>query len=179
METPIGELEHEHVIIKEGLNALELLNKTGVKKIQLSDVKGLLDFFKEFADECHHAKEEKLLFPIAEKRGIKKEKGPIAIMLAEHEAGRRLRKAMLETTVNWAKEAGKFKEIANNFLILLRAHIEKEDDQFFPMIDSVLTDQDRKELLEGFEKVEEKTGEGVHKKYHKLIKSLTEKYKLS
>ena len=68
---------------------------------------------------------------------------------------------------------------ANNFLILLRTHIEKEDDKFFPMIDSVLTDQDRKELLEGFEKVEEKTGAGVHKKYHKLIKSLTEKYKLS
>ncbi|MDP2906566.1 MAG: hemerythrin domain-containing protein, partial [Nanoarchaeota archaeon] len=63
METPIGVLKEEHEIIKEGLDVLELLSKTDAKKIQVSDVEGILGFFKEFADDCHHAKEEKMLFP--------------------------------------------------------------------------------------------------------------------
>lgn len=175
METPIGVLKDEHEIIKGGLDVLELLSKAD-KEFQVSDVKGVLGFFKEFADDCHHAKEERLLFPIAEKRGIRKEKGPIGIMLAEHEASRRIRKIMLETTTHFDKDLNKFKENANNFLILLRNHIDKEDNKFFPMIDSVLNEKDREELLEGFEQVEKETGEGVHEKYHKLIESLTEKY---
>jgi hemerythrin-like domain-containing protein len=36
-----------------------------------------LVFLKEFADRCHHGKEEDFLFPALEKAGIKKEGGPI------------------------------------------------------------------------------------------------------
>jgi hemerythrin-like domain-containing protein len=40
-----------------------------------------LEFFRGFADKCHHCKEEDRLFPCMEARGIPREGGPIGVML--------------------------------------------------------------------------------------------------
>jgi len=48
----------------------------------------ILDFLKVFVDKCHHGKEEELLFPALVKAGIPHD-GPIAVMLFEHEMGRK------------------------------------------------------------------------------------------
>jgi hemerythrin-like domain-containing protein len=44
-----------------------------------------VNFLRHFADECHHFKEEKLLFPLMEEDGIPREGEPIGMMLVEHE----------------------------------------------------------------------------------------------
>ena len=56
---------------------------------------GILEFLRVFVDKCHHGKEEDLLFPALIAGGVPKE-GPIAVMLHEHEMGRRYVKAMSE-----------------------------------------------------------------------------------
>ena len=45
-------------------------------------------YFKEYVDGCHNKKEENHLFPLIERRGIPREGGPLAVMLAEHEQSR-------------------------------------------------------------------------------------------
>jgi hemerythrin-like domain-containing protein len=40
------------------------------------------------AERCHHAKEEKNLFPRMEGRGVARQQGALAVMLVEHERGR-------------------------------------------------------------------------------------------
>src|SRR4030065_429878 len=52
------------------------------------------DFIKGFADGCHHKKEEGVLFPAMQAAGVPSEGGPISVMLAEHEQGRRLTAGM-------------------------------------------------------------------------------------
>src|SRR5512135_730494 len=52
------------------------------------------DFIKGFADGCHHKKEEGVLFPAMIEAGLPREAGPVAVMLAEHEEGRRLTRGM-------------------------------------------------------------------------------------
>jgi hemerythrin-like domain-containing protein len=47
-----------------------------------------VDFVRNFADRCHHAKEEENLFPRMEARGVPRDGGPIGVMLFEHEEGR-------------------------------------------------------------------------------------------
>ena len=47
-----------------------------------------VEFFKGFADHCHHCKEENRLFPALEEAGMPREQGPIAVMLHEHQQGR-------------------------------------------------------------------------------------------
>ncbi len=49
-----------------------------------------------FADQCHHGKEEDLLFPAMEAAGIPRESGPIGVMLEEHNIGRQYVRGMAE-----------------------------------------------------------------------------------
>ncbi|MEM2083751.1 MAG: hemerythrin domain-containing protein [Nitrososphaerota archaeon] len=176
MKNALEVLKEEHELIKKGLDILEVFIKLSPDKILNSDVEELLDFFEQFADNCHHSKEEDLLFPLAEKRGIPKEGGPIGVMLFEHEEGRKLRKSILEALKRLNENFEIFKENTRSFVDLLRAHIDKEDNILYPMIDSVLENKDNEALLKEFEKIEEKLGRGIHEKYFKFIKTLAKKY---
>ena len=88
--TPSGRLKDEHEGI---LLMLQILDKISGKmkkqeKMDLTHLEEIVDFFRTFADKCHHGKEEDLLFPEMEKAGISRERGPIGVMLAEHVQGR-------------------------------------------------------------------------------------------
>lgn len=176
MGKPTELLKEEHEIIKGGLDVLESFSKLELNRISTSDIKEILEFLSEFADKCHHAKEEDSLYPLGEKRGIPKDGGPIGVMLAEHDEGRKLRKSMLEASKDLDKDFERFRESARSLVALLRQHIDKEDNILYPMIDSVLNNKDKEEVLEEFERIEEGIGKGVHEKYHESIKRLTEKY---
>ena len=55
-------------------------------------------FFQQFADKCHHAKEEDVFFPVLKQRGIPEQGGPIGVMLHEHVLGRDCVGRMLEAS---------------------------------------------------------------------------------
>lgn len=167
-------LDHEHRLIEKMLEILQkeaekLKNKQGNPET----VTRALDFFTEFADGCHHQKEEKVLFPLLQERGIPKEGGPIGVMLAEHEEGRKLVVRMKEAAEkrDWPKLA----EAAASYSELLKGHIWKEDDILYPAGKKVLTGEDAGELAGRFEEVEEETGPGIHEKYTRLVHELERK----
>jgi hemerythrin-like domain-containing protein len=177
--TPTETLMHEHQIILMVLDGAEReaqkIEDTG--SVRAETVGGMLDFFRNFADRCHHSKEEKLLFVKMEERGMPVEGGPIAVMLYEHDEGRRLTKAIAEVlplATNGDRRASA--AVAQNLLAyvrLLRAHIHKEDNVLYPMADRLLTAEDQRELMEAFNRMEaEEIGEGVHEKYHQLAHKL-------
>lgn len=128
----------------------------------------ILDFIKTFADTCHHGKEEGVLFPLIEKRGIPKDGGPIGMMLVEHDMGRGFVKEAAG-----ALQKGNTKKAVESLLQyadLLYSHIDKEDSILYPMGNSVLTAQDQEYLKNEFERVEkEKIGPGRHEAYHQMI----------
>jgi len=67
------------------------------REVEINDLKEMVNFFKLFADKCHHGKEEGMLFPEMEKVGITKENGPIGQMLLEHVEGRKYISQMSES----------------------------------------------------------------------------------
>jgi len=141
----------------------------------------IVEFFRVFADKCHHGKEEDLLFPAMEKAGVPKEGGPIGVMLAEHQQGRGFIKCMAEALDRQKKGDPKalpsYAENARNYIALLAQHINKEDNVLFPMGEKVLSKKTQEELVEGFEKIEvERIGEGTHEEFHKLLHHLQEVY---
>jgi len=91
-------LMEEHRVIEGVLTSLE----TAAKRLSTGQAvaAGIFlkaaDFIKGFADGCHHRKEEGVLFPALVANGMPKDSGPVAVMLAEHEEGRRLTRAMRE-----------------------------------------------------------------------------------
>lgn len=170
-------LRDEHRVIEHGLLVLEAMaNRLEQgEAVPRERVASLLEFFRSFADGCHHAKEEETLFPELEGRGIPREGGPIGVMLHEHEEGRALQQRMRRASSNLAEEADRqeFITAAREYIALLRRHISKEDDVLFPMAQQVLTEADDEALLERFERHErEQLGEGVHERYHQLIHEL-------
>jgi hemerythrin-like domain-containing protein len=169
-------LSDEHRVIERVLAALErLTEKPATESLELW--KKALDFIRHFSDQCHHFKEEKVLFPAMEAHGIPNEGGPIGMMLLEHEEGRSYVRAMFDALSKIAADdqnaqAALFQN-AKQYLRLLREHIQKEDDILFRMADEVIPDNEQRQLLKNFEAHEaEEMGAGVHEKYLQIAAEL-------
>ena len=172
-------LSDEHRVIERVLAVLQKLTTRPVEN-SLDSWKKALDFFSHFADQCHHFKEEQVLFPAMEERGIPRDGGPIGMMLTEHEEGRTYVRSMLaaialvETKNEAAKEI--LVDKAKAYLRLLKDHIQKEDEILFKIADDVISPDEQKQLLRSFEEHEAKEiGEGVHEKYLKIVEELEAK----
>jgi len=180
---PIDILMHEHRIIEKALEILEtiLLRIRKGERVSIGDLECLIDFFKTFADKCHHGKEEKRLFPYLESKGIPRDEGPIGVMLTEHEKGRSYIKEMSEAIGEMAKNdrgdsKKKFIDAASRYITLLKEHIYKEDNILFQLGRRMISEDETKHLIRDFEEAEKELGEGVHEKFEKLINDLAEKY---
>lgn len=77
----------EHEMIERAMDIM----KTELEELKVGQPASLklqraVDFLLQFGDKMHNTKEERFLFPLLEQRGIPKQGGPIAVMLAEHAA---------------------------------------------------------------------------------------------
>ena len=134
-------------------------------------------FIREFADGCHHRKEEGALFAAMVAAGMPREAGPVGVMLFEHEEGRQFTRGMAEAAGRLeAGEAGAAREVATNalgYVNLLRQHIVKEDRVLFPMAAQVIPAGRQPALDAEFERIElEETGPGAHEQYEALAVAL-------
>jgi hemerythrin-like domain-containing protein len=180
----LEELRGEHRVIEMVLNGLEKLASqvTKGKPLDCEKAEKALEMLRNFADRCHHGKEEKHLFKIMEARGVTREGGPLGVMLQEHEEGRAYIREMGESARPAAKRdkgtALDFAQHAKSYIELLRQHILKEDEILYPMAEHLLSAEDDKQLMKAFEVVEKKEmGAGVHEKYHKWAKELADSSK--
>jgi hemerythrin-like domain-containing protein len=155
-DRPSEVLRNEHQVILRVLRVLEHLVATSKSggSFEKESLGECVAFFRLFADACHHAKEEDLLFPELEKRGIPRDGGPIGCMLEEHRMARAYTKAMGEAleAVDRGEEGAEkeFHEAAGQYFELLSNHIFKEDNVLFTMGDRVLTDEDQTSLCSKF-----------------------------
>jgi len=115
-------------------------------------------FFQQFADECHHAKEEDVLFPVLKERGVPEEGGPIGVMMHEHILGRNCVGQMREASQVQPLNARKFSEAAQQYIPLLRQHIFKENNILFRMAAQVMSDSDDAQATRRFAQVEQERG---------------------
>jgi len=164
----IDRLVSEHDIIERGLTVLA----KAVNHIESGDSvpddfsKWAPAFFSQFADKCHHAKEEDLFFPLLKERGIPEEGGPIGVMLNEHVLGRDCVRRMREASEADEFDGAKFATAANEFIPLLRQHIFKENNVLFKMAEQVLSEGDDVDMDGKFTQVEQdRELAGMHERY--------------
>jgi len=135
------------------------------------------DFIRNFADGCHHRKEEGVLFKAMQPSGMPVQGGPIGVMLSEHEQGRELTRAMQQAAdrLQSGNEAARrpLAQAARGDADLLYQHILKEDNILFPMAERVIPANQQDQVLKDFENVEhDETGPGIHEKYLALAQAL-------
>ena len=178
MSKAIADLMNEHEAILSAIQILERMIATIEKatSVETKDIHDFIGFLKEFADKCHHGKEDGLLFPAMIGAGVPDQGGPIGVMLAEHAQGRKLIRDM-EESISTDVDRMKLAQAAREYANLLRNHIQKENNVLFPMAERVLTETQLEKLYKGFEEHEEKViGQGRHEELHAMLKSLQEKY---
>lgn len=162
------DLIKEHEAILFVLKILDKMIDTNAAVDNTGYCEELVYFLKVFADQCHHGKEENILFKALESSGIPNEGGPIGVMLSEHAEGRGHISAMGKALE--VNDAEAFNSAAAQYRDLLRVHINKENMILFKMADQVLDDEKQAELFERFEEHEEHViGHGVHEKLHAMI----------
>src|SRR5262245_46187281 len=180
---PIEILKNEHRIIEQVLSCLDRIsaNCVAARKLDAQAARDALDFFRSFADGCHHRKEEDYLFPALEARGLPAQAGPTAVMRSEHVEGRRHIQAMDGAIVAAARGDNSaldtFARHAQAYVRLLREHIAKEDNCLFPMANASLSPTDQQTLLEAFhgaERAENNTEK--HERFIHLADKLAERF---
>ncbi len=179
MATATNTLRDEHKAILKMLDVTEEVVRRikGGDAVAPETISGLLEFFRVFADRCHHGKEEDCLFPLLEQKGLPRQGGPIGVMLHEHAQGRELIQKMREAAEAFASgrsEASlRWADSALPYAALLRAHIAKENDVLFVVADRLLSGTEKESLLDAFEKAElDKLGAGTHERLHELMEKL-------
>jgi hemerythrin-like domain-containing protein len=177
--TATEELMTEHRAIERMLAVLDAAagRLEAGERVRPDIFREAVDFVRNFADRCHHGKEEDNLFPRLEELGVPREGGPLGVMLFEHDEGRAYIGAIADAVDAYeGSEEAAARTIASNargYVSLLRDHILKEERVLFPMADQVLSAADQRSLAESFERIEtDVMGAGVHERYHRMLDEL-------
>jgi hemerythrin-like domain-containing protein len=173
--SPTEILKSEHRVIERVLDAVERF--AARDRIDAESFRQAIDFLRNFADGCHHAKEENVLFPRMEAAGIPHEGGPIGCMLDEHTHGRSLIARMAENVDPAARGDARARDAlraaASEYVDLLRKHIWKEDNVVSELADRALACGDRNAMLAGFDRTEQSAANaGKHERYLRLADEL-------
>ncbi len=183
MSKMIDTLMNEHRVIEQVLGSLKTF-ADGLEPGRDGSRERVADyarFFREFADRCHHGKEEERLFVRLQERGMPRDGGPLFIMLSEHEAGREHVRALTALgegdgplTVD---ECDAVRRHATEYVPLLEMHIQKEDGILFPYAETILSDEMLAELAVQFDEFEDQVmGGDVHRRLHALAEELVAAY---
>lgn len=179
--TPVGTLEEEHQTIMKVVNALGMLAETleSGKQVDADMLRGAAAFMQVFADGCHHGKEDELLFPALERKGVPLTGCPLGALKAEHVKGRTLVANLEAITEDYVKSkpsaSRRLIETIADIRKLYSNHIWKEEFLAFPLVARLLSPREQTELQDHFDRVEADIGQGVHDGYIRIADQLHER----
>jgi hemerythrin-like domain-containing protein len=184
MSRPFHILKHEHRVIEQVMRATDgvCMRLEGGTRVPAEALLELADFIATFADHYHHGKEEAILFPALERRGITREGGPLGVMEYEHQVERELiaelQKAIVLYREGDTEGTQNFIDAARAYLRLLLGHIEKEDSILFRIGDEVLDDDEKASLAESFKQIDVVLGSRTLQDYERIASEMEDKWAL-
>ena len=169
-DNPIHLLTHEHQYILKVVHGLSAIDEalTRGQAPDLARLRGVVAFMREFADQCHHAKEEAILFPAMEDKGVPHGGCPLEGLLREHARGRE-RVGALAAAIDAVDRgdpsgAAALREAIAGIQQLYPNHIWKEDQMVFPMAERLFSAEELAALHARFEQAEVELGQD-HDRY--------------
>jgi hemerythrin-like domain-containing protein len=175
-------LIREHELILRGVAVLERMARraNSGQAVPPGDARAIIEFIRKFADGCHHAKEEGVLFPAMIAAGIPEQGGPVGVMLAEHDQGRAAVKEMDTAVAAFGSAPSALEAFASAafaYTTLLTNHIFKENNVLFRMADQVIPASQDAAMVAAYEEHEARvTAPGEHERFHAMIDALERGY---
>ena len=178
-----ADLRFEHLGVGRMLGIMDAMARCALagEPVDAVDLAQTIEFLRVFVDQCHHAKEEELLFPAIRAAKITSVEKTIGMLLADHAQGR---KAVVQISSGAQRLAddgesasAELADAISGYTRLLRAHIRREENDCFGAADSELSAAVQDELVVGYERIErDVVGEGVHEGFHALLDRLSQAY---
>lgn len=171
-------LRKEHRLIEQVLRCLDALcSKWHLQAtLDLDLARAALEFLRKFADDCHHHKEEALLFPTLEKCNVPFASSQMSRLLDEHRLCRqllgRMGKAINRYEFGQHDAGGEFALLVAQYVPLLKRHIAREDHDLFVIASETLSAMEKEELQTRFVQIDQ-TSRFADEKYLKLACQLT------
>jgi len=172
---PYGVLAREHRLIERVLGAVGRICSQALRAgpLDARPATHTIRFLREFADQTHHLKEERLLFPAIEANGY----FPGCGLVREHEDGRERVRSMsdaIPAAANGDPEAVRlFVRQARSFVSFLRDHIAKEDDCLADVVGSTLSPDARARLTREFDDLERReVGDRAFERYAAMAQEI-------
>ena len=155
MVLPIGPLMIEHRLIERMISVMgkELvrIRKDGTANPKFIDT--ATNFIRIYADQCHHGKEEKILFRDLKKKKLQPvDKQLMEELIQEHVLGRKLTGELVKAKEEY--EAGNsaalatIKDVIQQLVDFYPKHIEKEDKVFFKSAMTYFDKSEKDAMLE-------------------------------
>ena len=173
--------EHDGILLM-----LEIMDRIGDRiekgeQVNVKHLEQILEFLNVFADQCHHAKEEEILFPALVENGLPEQGGPIPVLKREHEAARSYIQGLAEGIAEFQPDSNsaraKILKNSRAYRSLLTQHIAKENSILFPLADAYIGHEQQDKIYEEYERIEvERIGMGRHEQFHELLKKLKGMY---
>ena len=173
---PIWIMEQEHAVIGKMIDATahlvhSLRSGQGVDRQRLAQFH---EFFVNFADRCHHVKEERYLFPVLRRQGA--DPDVLNRLIQEHAKGREILAAVGEQLGRDPLDARARQVLAEMFdayVKLMRQHIERENAQVWPDAKQRLGPELQHQLTTAFHVTEVlELGPLFHEEYHAMAEKL-------
>lgn len=152
---PIAPLMIEHRLIERVIALMERAwkNAQHENRVNTRLIESATHFVKAYADQCHHGKEENILFRELKKKTLSEVHQKILDeLLEEHRQGREATRALVDANERYKlgdQEA--LSKVLDGLEFLIHfypKHIEKEDKNFFLPVMDYFSNEEKQALLE-------------------------------
>lgn len=172
---PVSLLIQEHNLIKEAIElAKNCRNQLNNNIKYENSVRQLIDFFRNYADNYHHQKEEQILFPEMVKANEMLEQGIVFEMFENHSDFRQMISS-IENFLN-NKDFEKSQNKLEQYSEALLDHIAVEDDEVFEIAKSLFDDNELQKIYFRFIDIDSEIGnqnkDELKQKLEELKKSI-------
>ena len=176
---PIGPLMIEHRLIERmvGLMKQHIGTLREKEEVNLFFIDAAVDFFRTYADRCHHGKEEHILFRDLAMKQLPTDLHKIMDeLIQEHRSGRELvgklagaKDRHVQGNISMQDEIIFFLQELIEFY---PTHIEKEDKYFFLPSMEYFNKEERNAMLQEFGEFDKSL---IHEKYKQLVEQFAGK----
>ena len=129
----LDELRAEHDVIEQVAGAFLTYAATAGAARSRDDGEAFLRFFRVYANQFHHAREEDTLFAaLRDRAGLPADRGPIATMIADHERMAGLLSGIAASLDGGADAEARVRASATAYVHALWHHIDAENSVLFP-----------------------------------------------
>ncbi len=177
---PIGELMIEHRLIDRMLKLMRIeLDRIGAYgKADPGLIESVVTFMKEYADICHHGKEERILFSrLSEKPVSPDMKRMVDDLTQEHRLVRNLMNELVRANDQYidGRPEGKAGIISslNSIVEFYPKHVEKEERHFFMPAMGYFSDDEKAAMLWMFREFDARL---FHDEYRMMVSGMEDRW---